>query len=164
MKDACDGIHLFEIGRIRTSFTQAEGTPIQSRYAEGAEGVIVVEDCFADALDDIAGFERVWLLYFMDRVCSFNPHVVPYRDTRPRGLFATRSPCRPNPIGMSVVRLLGREGARLRVADVDMLDDTPLLDIHPSARAGWFEESRVDRRVADGRFHAQADSKRGGHR
>jgi len=112
MEDACDGIHLFEIGRIRTSFTEAEGTPIQSRFAEGV-------------------------------------------------------------VGMSVVRLLGREGARLRVTDVDMLDDTPLLDIkpyvpefdaHPSARAGWFEENRVDRRVADGRFHAQADSKRGDHR
>jgi tRNA-Thr(GGU) m(6)t(6)A37 methyltransferase TsaA len=158
------------IGRIRTPFVEVPGTPIQSAYAEGAEGSVLVDEAFARALDDIEGFERVWLIYWMDRASGFQPHVVPYRDTRERGLFATRSPCRPNPIGLSVVRLLGREGARLRVADVDILDDTPLLDIkpyvpgfdaHPSARAGWFEECRVDRRVADGRFHAPENSTRG---
>jgi tRNA-Thr(GGU) m(6)t(6)A37 methyltransferase TsaA len=172
-EDSRAGISPRVIGRIRTPFVEAPGTPIQSAYAEGSEGSVIVDDAFADALDDIEGFERVWLVYWMDRVSSFKPHVVPYRDTRERGLFATRSPCRPNPIGMSVVRLLGREGGALRVADVDILDDTPLLDIkpyvpefdaHPSAKAGWFEECGVDRRVADGRFHAPEGSKRGGHR
>ena len=79
-----------------------------------------------------------------------------------RGLFATRSPCRPNPIGMSVVRLLRREGNVLHVADLDILDETPLLDIkpcvpefdsHPMSKAGWFDTCGVDRKVADGRFH-----------
>jgi tRNA-Thr(GGU) m(6)t(6)A37 methyltransferase TsaA len=161
------------IGRIRTPFVEAPGTPIQAAYAEGFDGSVIVDDVFADALDDIEGFERVWLIYWMDRAVCFKPRVVPYRDTRERGLFATRSPCRPNPIGLSVVRLLGREGCVLRVAEVDILDDTPLLDIkpyvpefdaHPSAKAGWFEECGVDCRVADGRFHAPVDSQRGGRR
>lgn len=171
-EDSRAGISLRVIGRIRTPFVAAPGTPIQSAYAEGSEGSVVVDDVFAEALDDLEGFDRVWLVYWMDRVSSFKPHVVPYRDTRARGLFATRSPCRPNPIGMSVVRLLGRDGGRLRVADVDILDDTPLLDIkpyvpefdaHPSAKAGWFDECGVDRRIADARFHAPAGSTRGGH-
>ena len=163
MRDTRDSIELRVIGRIRSPFVEGTGTPIQPAYADGAEGEVVVGACFADALDDVEGFERLWLIYWMDRAASFRPRVVPYRDTRERGLFATRSPCRPNPIGVSAVRLLGREGRALRVADVDVLDDTPLLDIkpyvpafdaHPAAKAGWFDESGVDRRVADGRFHA----------
>lgn len=169
MQDTRDSVTLRRIGRIRTPFTEGRGTPIQPSCAEGAEGEVLVDACFADALDDLEGFERVWLIYWMDRVASFRPHVVPYRDTRERGLFATRSPCRPNPIGISVVRLLGREGGRLRVADVDMLDDTPLLDVkpyvpefdaHPSAKAGWFDRCGVDRHVADGRFHEETRGSR----
>ncbi len=80
-------------------------------------------------------------------------------------MFATRSPSRPNSIGISVVRLIRREGSTLRIADVDILDDTPLLDIkpyvpefdaYPGCRAGWFDEAGVDRRQADGRFHDPA--------
>ncbi|MFC1641249.1 tRNA (N6-threonylcarbamoyladenosine(37)-N6)-methyltransferase TrmO, partial [Myxococcota bacterium] len=160
------GIDLRVIGRVRTPFSEAPGTPIQSVFAAGAEGQVTVEAPFAAALDDIEGFERVWLLYWMDRVTSFRPRVVPYRDTRQRGLFATRSPCRPNPIGMSVVRLLQREENVLRVGDVDILDDTPLLDIkpyvpqfdaHPRSKAGWLENCAADREVADGRFHETAE-------
>jgi tRNA-Thr(GGU) m(6)t(6)A37 methyltransferase TsaA len=158
------------IGRIRTPFVEATGTPIQPTYAQGAEGQVIVDDPFAAALDDIEGFERVWLVYWMDRAAAFQPRVVPYRDTRERGLFATRSPCRPNPIGMSVVRLVRREECVLRVADVDILDDAPLLDIkpyvpefdaHPSSKSGWFDACGVTRKVADGRFH-ETDRTRGG--
>ena len=87
---------------------------------------------------------------------------MPYRDTRTHGLFATRSPSRPNPIGLSVVKLLGREKNVLRVRGVDILDGTPLLDIKPyvpefdafpTAKAGWLDEHREDCRRADGRFH-----------
>jgi tRNA-Thr(GGU) m(6)t(6)A37 methyltransferase TsaA len=156
------------IGRVRTPFIQGSGTPIQPPYARGIEGQVVLEERYAAALDDIEGFERVWLLYWMDRIApgSFRPRVVPYRDTRERGLFATRSPCRPNPIGLSVVRLIGRDGNALQVADVDMLDETPLLDIkpyvpefdaHPTSRAGWFEAPAMDRKVADDRFHGPPD-------
>jgi tRNA-Thr(GGU) m(6)t(6)A37 methyltransferase TsaA len=158
------GLSLRVIGHIQTPFVQASGTPIQPAYAGGAEGTVLVEERYAAALDDLEGFERVWLVYWLDRIDpgAFQPRVVPYRDTRERGLFATRSPCRPNPLGLSVVRLRGREGTLLRVADVDMLDGTPLIDIkpyvpefdaHPNARAGWFERRAVDCTVADGRFH-----------
>ena len=158
------------IGRIRTPFAEATGTPIQAAYARGVEGRVIVEEALVAALDDIEGFERIWLLYWMDRAAAFRPRVVPYRDTQEHGLFATRSPCRPNPIGLSVVRVTGRAGCVLHVADVDILDDTPILDIkpyvpefdsHPSSKAGWFERSGVDRRVADGRFHDAADPTRG---
>jgi tRNA (adenine37-N6)-methyltransferase len=169
--DAQASINLRVIGRIRTPFVEASGTPIQSLYAQGAEGQVIVDDLFADALDDIEGFERVWLVSWMDRVGAFQPRVVPYRDTRERGLFATRSPNRPNPIGLSVVRLVRREGCLLHVVDVDMLDDTPLLDIkpyvpefdsRPSSKAGWFDASGVDRTFADGRFHQTGGSTRWG--
>ncbi len=169
--DTHASINLRVIGRIRTPFVQANGTPIQPVYAEGEAWRVIVDDRFADALDDIEGFEYVWLVYWLDRIATFKPRVTPYRDTRERGLFATRSPCRPNPIGMSVVRLVRRDGATLHVVDVDILDDTPLLDIkpyvpefdaHPSSRAGWYETRGVDRRVADERFHEATDSTRRG--
>ena len=154
------------IGTIQTPFVEAAGTPIQTVYAQGIEGRILVHEPFVAALDDIEGFERLWLIYWMDRVGPFRPKVIPYRDTREHGLFATRSPSRPNPIGMSVVRLLKREGAVLHVADIDILDGTPLVDIkpyipgfdaHPVSRAGWFDNPGVDRRQADGRFHEGSD-------
>jgi tRNA-Thr(GGU) m(6)t(6)A37 methyltransferase TsaA len=159
------------IGVIRSPFTSAVGTPIQPAYARGAAGEVVVSEPYAEALADIEGFERVWLVYWMDRVGAFQAHVVPYRDTREHGLFATRSPSRPNPIGISSVRLLGREGRVLHVADIDVLDGTPLLDIkpyvpefdaHPGAKAGWFDQAAADRRVADDRFHGGAGDGPGG--
>jgi tRNA-Thr(GGU) m(6)t(6)A37 methyltransferase TsaA len=150
------------IGVIRTPFQEAAGTPIQSIYGQDIEGQVLLCEPYAAALDDIEGFERLWLIYWMDRVSEFKPRVLPYRDTQEHGLFATRSPSRPNPIGMSVVRLLRREGSTLYIADLDMLDGTRLLDIkpyipafdsHPGCRAGWFDTCKVDRRLADARFH-----------
>jgi tRNA (adenine37-N6)-methyltransferase len=146
------------VGVIHSPFAEAVGTPIQPCYTQGAEGKVVVDEEYVAALDDIEGFERVWLIYWMDRVKGFTTHVIPYRDTREHGLFATRSPCRPNPIGMSVVRFVRREGRVLHVADIDILDGTPLLDIkpyvpefdaYPGAKAGWFEAAGEDRTVAD---------------
>jgi tRNA (adenine37-N6)-methyltransferase len=156
---------LCAIGVIRTPFAAAAGTPIQPAYARGKEGKVIVEENYAAALDDIDGFDRLWLIYWMDRVGAFKPRVVPYRDNREHGLFATRSPNRPNPIGLSVVRLVRRQGRVLYVVDVDILDDTPLLDIkpyvptfdsHPGSTAGWLDTSGMDRKVADGRFHDTA--------
>jgi tRNA-Thr(GGU) m(6)t(6)A37 methyltransferase TsaA len=150
------------IGTIETPFKEPSGTPIQPVYGQGSVGRVRVHGPFVPALDDIEGFERLWLIYWMDRVGPFQPKVIPYRDTREHGLFATRSPSRPNPIGLSVVRLTDREGAVLHVEDVDMLDGTPLLDIkpynpefdaYPVSRAGWFDSAGVDRRQADSRFH-----------
>jgi tRNA (adenine37-N6)-methyltransferase len=150
------------IGVIRTPFLKAAGTPIQTAYGQGIEGQVLLNDPYSAALDDIDGFDRLWLIYWMDGVSEFKPRIVPYRDTREHGLFATRSPSRPNPIGMSVVRLLRREGSTLHIADIDMLNGTRLLDIkpyipafdsHPGCRAGWVDTTTVDRRRADDRFH-----------
>jgi tRNA (adenine37-N6)-methyltransferase len=153
------------IGVIRTPFVEAPGTPIQPAYGNGIEGQVWLDESCAPALDGIESFERVWLIYWMDRAGPFRPRVVPYRDTREYGLFATRAPNRPNPIGISVVRLLRREGRVLHVSDIDVIDNTPLLDLKPyvpqfdafpASRAGWFDKPGVDRRVADDRFHPPA--------
>jgi tRNA-Thr(GGU) m(6)t(6)A37 methyltransferase TsaA len=150
------------IGVIHSPHREAAGTPIQPAYAEDCTGEVIVDPEFADALADLEGFDRLWLLYAFDRAGAYRPRVVPYRDTVAHGLFATRSPCRPNPIGLSAVRLLGREGNRLRVAGLDILDGTPLLDIkpyvpeydaYPAAAAGWLDARRSERQHADGRFH-----------
>jgi tRNA-Thr(GGU) m(6)t(6)A37 methyltransferase TsaA len=150
------------IGVIRTPFAGAVGTPVQPAYGSGIEGQVLLEESCTPALDGIEGFERIWLIYWMDRAGPFSPRVVPYRDTREYGLFATRAPNRPNPIGMSAVRLLRREGRVLYVSDIDILDNTPLLDLKPYvpsfdafpvSRAGWLDCPGVDRRLADDRFH-----------
>jgi tRNA (adenine37-N6)-methyltransferase len=150
------------IGIIRSGFTAAAGTPIQPAYADGARGQIVVDAPYAAGLVDLDGFERVWLVYWMHAIRSFDLCVVPYRDSQERGVFATRAPSRPNPIGISAVRLLGRRENILEVCDIDVLDGTLLVDIkpyvpefdsHPHSKAGWFDAPGVDRRVADNRFH-----------
>ncbi len=112
-------------------------------------------------LRDIDGFDRLWLIYLFDRASEAQLVVRPYLDTAEHGVFATRSPARPNKIGMSSVRLLRVEGPRLFVADVDMLDGSPLVDIKPcipefdylaARRVGWFEGRFAEGAVADSRF------------
>lgn len=135
---------------------------MQVAFAAGATGTIEIRASFAPGLRDLAGFERIWLLYWLDRAAPPQLEVVPYLDTESHGIFATRSPCRPNPIGMSPVRLLGIEGCTLRVADLDILDGTPLLDIKPyvpafdafaATRNGWCEKITPHTpKLADDRF------------
>jgi tRNA-Thr(GGU) m(6)t(6)A37 methyltransferase TsaA len=137
--------------------------PIQPRFAEGAEGEVEVYAEFVDGLTDLDGFSHIHLIYHLHCSTGYELRVVPYMDTELRGLFATRAPRRPNPIGLSVVRLLAIAGSCLRVADLDVLDGTPVLDIKPfnpavdhrkRCRVGWME-GRVDRGGtgrADGRF------------
>jgi tRNA (adenine37-N6)-methyltransferase len=153
-------LELTRIGLIHSPHRQAEGTPIQPRYAEAVEGTVEVFPKFAPGLRDLDGFERIWLLFWCDRAREGRLEVVPYRDTQARGVFATRSPSRPNPIGISCVRLLAVEGATLRVAGLDVLDGTPLLDIKPYVpdcdvftvkRVGWWDHAR-NLPTADGRF------------
>jgi tRNA-Thr(GGU) m(6)t(6)A37 methyltransferase TsaA len=149
------------IGLIRSGFVRAAGTPIQPCRAAGAEGRAEILPEYASALQDLEGFDRIWLLYWFDRAIEPRMRVVPYRDVVEHGLFATRAPARPNPIGMSCVRLLGVSGATLRLADVDILDGTPLLDIkpyvpqydnYPVARCGWLDHVPGLPVTADGRF------------
>ena len=164
-----DTFKLKSIGVIHTPFKVQEGTPIQPVYAEGTTGAVEVFGPYRASLADLAGFERIWLVYWFDRAKANQPKVVPFRDTVPRGLFATRAPSRPNPIGLSPVRLLSVDELHgiLRVADLDILDGTPLLDIKsyvpsfdsfPSAAAGWIDRLAVDREKADRRFEKDSDS------
>jgi tRNA-Thr(GGU) m(6)t(6)A37 methyltransferase TsaA len=162
------------IGVVRSPFVEQAGTPIQPNVADGVEGTIELDADYAGALADLRGFERIWVLYVFDRAATFQETVVPYRDDRPHGLFATRAPARPNPIGLSSLRLLSVESATLRVADVDILDGTPVLDVKPyvpafdafpGVRAGWLDERRVRAQRADRRFeHDAADEVRNARR
>ena len=123
--------------------------------------MVLVDEPFQAALRDLEGFERTWLIYHFHRSGPWRPLVVPYRAEVERGLFATRAPSRPNPIGMSAVKLLAVKGNVLEVRGVDILDGTPLLDIKPyvpafdafpGSRAGWLDQGGSDHEVADGRF------------
>jgi tRNA-Thr(GGU) m(6)t(6)A37 methyltransferase TsaA len=152
------------IGTIRTPFRTAVGTPIQPLYGSGVDAFVEVDEEYSAALADIEGIERLWLVYWLDRVGPYALRVIPYRDRVEHGLFATRSPARPNPIGLSVVHLVERRGVVLRVTDIDILDGTLLLDIkpyvpafdsHPGSRAGWFDATKDARTLADGRFHGK---------
>jgi tRNA-Thr(GGU) m(6)t(6)A37 methyltransferase TsaA len=152
------------IGVIHSPFVEPAGTPLQPNLAQDVEGTVEVFPEFAAALQDLEGFERIWLLYWFDRSAPFRPRVTPFLDSEAHGLFATRAPCRPNPIGLSAVRLLRCEGRRLHIAGVDILDQTPLLDIKPYVpafdhfevrRAGWLDGKPPRRVVADDRFRAR---------
>lgn len=156
-------MQLRPIGVIHTPYEQATGTPIQPRAAEGVEGTVEVFTEFVPGLKDLEGFERIWLLYWFDRATFEEGRLIvtPYLDHSPRGVFATRAPARPNPIGMSAVLLMEVRGNLLRVRDVDILDGTPLLDIKPYAaqfdcfkvaRSGWLDASTAWRTGADDRF------------
>jgi tRNA-Thr(GGU) m(6)t(6)A37 methyltransferase TsaA len=157
---------LTTIGLIHSPFQEPAGTPIQPPLARGTEGTVEVFPEYAEGLTDLEGFERIWLLYWLDRAPPPRLRIVPFRDEVPRGLFATRAPCRPNPIGLSCVRLLSIQGCLLTVSGVDILEGTPLLDIKPyvpefdafgQSRAGWLENRCDGRTVADHRFGANSD-------
>ena len=152
------------IGRVHSAHTSQQGTPIQPVFGEYADRAQVeIDPPFRKALADLSGFGRIWILTWLDRAPPFRPRVIPYRDTVERGLFATRAPCRPSPIGLSCVELLAvdEESGLLELGATDLLDGTPVLDIKPyvpgvdafpDARAGWFGASSEEGRRADGRF------------
>lgn len=150
------------IGVIRSPFAEARGTPIQPSAAEGVRGEVEIFPDFLAGLKDLDGFERIWLVYWFDRAVQPPSLIVrPYLDPTDHGVFATRAPARPNPIGISAVRLLEVRGNRLSVCDLDVLDGTPLLDVKPyvpqfdcfpTSRSGWVADRLVDQAVADNRF------------
>jgi tRNA-Thr(GGU) m(6)t(6)A37 methyltransferase TsaA len=152
------------IGVIESPFVEAIGTPIQSSRANGALGRVRIDPRFQAGLRDLAGFERIWLIYSFHMAPGSSLLVTPFLDIRQRGIYATRAPARPSRLGMSVVRLLAvGDGGVLDVADIDVINGTPLLDIkpyvpefdsYPNSRAGWFDESNSRRRLADERFEA----------
>jgi len=154
-------LSLKPIGIIHSPFRKATDTPIQSAMAKGVEGWVEVFPEFAPGLRDIEGFDRIWLVYWFDRTTPAQLVVKPFLDRQEHGVFATRSPCRPNAIGLSCVRLLGTDGNRLRIGELDVLYETPLLDIKPyvpafdafeARRVGWLEGKDTNAVLADGRF------------
>ena len=151
------------IGIIHTPFTNLRGMPIQPGGAADAPGTVELLPEFRPGLQDLEGFSHLILLYHLHRSQGFDLLVTPFLDTQPRGLFATRAPRRPNPIGLSVVRLHQVADGLLQVTGVDMLNGTPLLDIKPYVPAfdapttvsiGWLEQvaHQVAETRADGRF------------
>jgi len=149
------------IGTIHSPFRDASGVPIQPAFANEVEGTVGVLAEYAEALADLDGFERIWLLYWFDRAAPFQARVRPYLDNESHGLFATRAPVRPNPIGLSCVKLLSVKGTTLRIGGVDVLDGTPLLDIKPYtnrfdrfevARNGWLDTVERGSIQSDERF------------
>jgi len=152
--------HSFEpIGRVNSPFTDTSQIPKGLGAEHRAEGVLEIAPALEEGLADIEDFSHLYVLWVFDRVKGVELTAWPPADDRPHGVFATRSPQRPNPIGLTVVELLGRDGCRLRVAGVDMLDGTPILDIKPylsnvpadSLRRGWLAESESRRSHALGK-------------
>jgi tRNA-Thr(GGU) m(6)t(6)A37 methyltransferase TsaA len=151
------------IGIIHSPFKQMEGTPIQPEAGKDVEGIVEVYPEFAEGLKDLDGFSHIILVCHLHLSRGYALQVFPYMDDRQHGVFATRSPRRPNPIGISVVRLVGLENNMIRVRDLDILDGTPLLDLKPQVpgfdggsaeRIGWLEEKihRLRETKDDGRF------------
>ncbi len=151
------------IGIIHTPFKELEGMPIQSAGAAGTTGTVEVFKTYQSGLVDLDGFSHIILIYHFHQALGFSLSVTPFLDSRPRGVFATRAPKRPNPIGLSVVKLVRIEAAVLFVENIDVLDQTPLLDIKPyvpefdhfsADRTGWLEKARrnVQTRRSDERF------------
>ena len=138
------------IGVIRSPFTTLAGMPIQTVAATDVAATVELDPRYAAGLRDIDGFSYLLLITHLHLMQGFALEVTPFMDTQPHGVFATRSPRRPNPIGLSIVRLVRREGATLHIEEVDLVDGTPVLDIKPyvpqlddraAEHTGWFAEN-----------------------
>jgi tRNA (adenine37-N6)-methyltransferase len=137
------------IGYVKGPYTETKQIPKGLGAKHDAEGVLELLPEFEAGLTDIEGFSHLFVIWVFDRSEGFDLIGTPPIDNRPHGLFATRSPRRPNPIGLSVVELIARDGAHLHVRGIDMLDGTPILDIKPylssvasdKLRRGWLAEA-----------------------
>ncbi|MBN1127644.1 MAG: tRNA (N6-threonylcarbamoyladenosine(37)-N6)-methyltransferase TrmO [Chitinispirillaceae bacterium] len=137
------------IGHIRSEHQIPEHTPIQPIFCTECRGRIELFPEYAEGLKDIEGFSHIYLLYWLHRASPARMTATPFLEDKEHGIFAIRAPSRPNPIGLSIVRLIEKKGATLHIGGVDILDMTPLLDIKPymrsvdcfpDARNGWQEK------------------------
>ena len=151
------------IGIIHSPFKDIEGMPIQPTGAARIKGTIEIFPEFAKGLKDLEGFSHIILLYHFHKVKESKLIVTPFMDSRLRGIFSTRAPKRPNPIGLSVVRLTGVEQNILHIGNVDIIDSTPLLDIkpyvpefdvHKAESIGWLHKAKgkIKNKKSDDRF------------
>jgi len=154
------------IGRIRSPFHHTEGMPIQPSGAKDVEGTVEVDAMYTDGLVDIEHFSHVTLIYIFHRSEGFDLNVKPFMDDSVHGVFATRAPRRPNPIGISTVALLKRNKNLLLIKGVDVLDGTPLLDIKPYvpefdvfqvSSVGWLDKKQQQAKTwkSDRRFASE---------
>ena len=151
------------IGVIHSPFTNLEDMPIQPKGAKNTTGTIELLPEYTEGLVDLEGFSHIYLLYIFHKAARTSLTVTPFMDTTPRGVFSTRSPLRPNHIGLSIVELVGVEKNLLKVRGIDILNGTPLLDVKPyiesfdavkNSRSGWMKASvtEVAEKRSDDRF------------
>lgn len=139
------------IGYVKSPYRNTSEIPKGLGAKHEAKGMLEIRAEFEPGLQDIEGFSHLYVIWAFDRSEGFSLVVTPRSDDRQHGVFATRSPRRPNPIGLTVVEFLGREGPALRVSGIDMLDGTPILDIKPylssvpaeRLRRGWLAEAEA---------------------
>ena len=152
-----------QIGAIHSPFKNTKGMPIQPSGAKGITGKIIMKQEYIEGLKDLEGFSHIILIYHFHLSEGYSLTVKPFLDEKFHGVFATRAPKRPNPLGMSIVKLLRIEENILSIEDVDIVDGTPLLDIKPyvpefdsiqTGKIGWLfkKVKKVQHHKADGRF------------
>jgi len=163
-------LRLKPIGVIRSPFKKIEGMPIQTAFSKTGHGTVELLPEFTEGLQDLEGFSHIMLIYQFHKSKGYRLLCRPFLDEEQRGIFATRAPARPNPIGISIVKVKKIRGNKIEVTSLDVLDGTPLLDIKPyiprfdapdPKRVGWFEKAlgkKKPRLIADNRF---ADMKSG---
>jgi tRNA-Thr(GGU) m(6)t(6)A37 methyltransferase TsaA len=148
-----DHISFRPIGTIHSPFKKIEGMPIQPSAAKGIKGHIIIREDFVEGLCDLDGFSHIYLLYHFHLSKSYTLKVIPFLDNEHRGVFSTRAPKRPNPIGLSVVKLNKIKLNVLHIENVDIIDGTPLLDIKPYVqemdeishyKLGWLSKHMKD--------------------
>ncbi|HXH11922.1 MAG TPA: tRNA (N6-threonylcarbamoyladenosine(37)-N6)-methyltransferase TrmO [Alphaproteobacteria bacterium] len=143
--------NLKPIGFVRSPYTESTQIPKGLGAQHNAEGILDILPELEEGLTDIEGFSHLFVIWVFDRVAGYDLLATPPADSRPHGVFATRAPRRPNPIGLTVVELLRREGPRLHVRGIDMLDGTPILDIKPylssvppeRLKRGWLAQAEA---------------------
>ena len=155
-------IEFKSIGTIYSPYEKSDATPIQASVSD-KNGVVEIFPEYKDGLKDLDGFSHIILLYHFHQSKNFSLQVKPYLDKAKRGLFSTRAPSRPNPIGISIVKLLRIEGTKLYIQNIDIFNGTPLLDIKPFVpnfdlqeeyQIGWLEKHihKLNKTKDDGRF------------
>jgi tRNA-Thr(GGU) m(6)t(6)A37 methyltransferase TsaA len=158
-------IEFSPIGIIHTPFKTVNNVPIQPTADKDSEGWIEVFDEYAEGLADLDGFSHLYLIFHLHKSAGYKLKVIPFLDTVERGIFATRSPARPNSVGLSVVKLVSVKGNIVNIKGLDIVDGTPLIDIKPlvpmfedaaDVRIGWFagKNGEVPGKLSDERFKA----------
>jgi len=150
------------IGIIHSPFKEPKDMPIQSAAAMSIKGTVEIFPEYAEGIEDIEGFSHIILIYHFHLSKEAKLKVKPYMDDKLRGVFATRAPSRPNPIGLSIVSLIGIKGREIHIRGIDAVDGTPLLDIKPyvpefdirDAKIGWLEKNihKLSSVKGNGRF------------